>query len=236
MKKSIYISILFAFLAINTISAQSSIKGEGDVVKKEITLSSFDGIQLSIDANVVLSQGRMQKVVIEGQQNIIDNIKKEVKSNSWKIDYDKNVKGAKAVSIYITMPMVKDIVMSGSGTISTQGSFSELGDVDIVMSGSGEFNLIMEAEDVDLAMSGSGNITLSGSGKSFDVAISGSGDVKASTFVVSECAVAISGSGNVMVNVNGDLDVAISGSGDVKYKGDAKVQSRIVGSGNVVRM
>ncbi len=229
-------SILLAFLASNSIFSQSSIKGEGAIVKKEIQLAAFDGIVLSIDADVILTQGKTQKVVIEGQQNIIDNIKKDVKGDSWKIDYDKNVKGLKEVTIYITMPMIEDIVMSGCGTISTQGSFSGLGDVDIVMSGSGEFNFIMEAEDVDLAMSGSGNVNLSGSGKSFDVAISGSGDIKASTFVVSECDIAISGSGNVMVNVKGDLDVVISGSGDVKYKGDAKVQSRIVGSGNLVKM
>jgi NifU-like protein involved in Fe-S cluster formation len=236
MKKSIYISFLFAFLAINTISSQSAIKGEGDVVKKEITLSSFDGIQLAIDAHVVLSQGKVQKVVLEGQQNIIDNIEKEIRGGSWSIEYDKRVKSAKPVTIYITLSKISDIAFSGSGSISTTGKFSGLNDLDIAMSGSGDIRMEVEADDVDLAMSGSGNVQLSGSGAALNVAISGSGDVEASSFNVSACAVAISGSGDIMVFVNGDLDVAISGSGDVKYKGDAKVESRISGSGDVRRM
>lgn len=236
MKKPIYISILLAFLAINTISAQSSIKGEGDIVKQEINLSDFEGIELAIGADVVLAQGKTQKVVIEGQQNIIDNIEKEVKGSSWKIGYDKNVKNAKPVTIYITLPKFSDIAFSGSGSISTKGKFSGLGDLDIAMSGSGDIQLEVEADDIDLAMSGSGDVELSGSGKSLDVAISGSGNVDATSLPVSGCAVAISGSGDVKVHVNGDLEVAISGSGNVKYKGSANVESWTSGSGSVVKM
>ncbi len=236
MNKPIYFSMLFALLVCNTVFAQSSIRGEGDQVKQEITLSEFDGIQVAIAADVILMQGNTQKVIIEGQQNIIDNIQKDVRGGSWKIGYDKNVKGAKAVTIYITIPKIEDIAMSGSGTISTKGKFSGLGDMDIAMSGSGEIRIEAETDEVELAMSGSGNVQLSGSGRSLEVAISGSGNVEASTFNVSDCAVAISGSGNVAVYVNDDLEAAISGSGDVKYKGDAKVQSRVSGSGDVVKM
>jgi hypothetical protein len=236
MKNPIYISILMALFALNTISAQSSIKGEGDVVKQEIKLSDFDGIELAIGADVVLTQGKTQKVVIEGQQNIIDNIEKEVRGSSWKISYDKNVKSAKPVTIYITLQKISDIAFSGSGSISTKGKFSGLNDLDIAMSGSGDIQLEVEADDIDLAMSGSGDVDLSGSGKSLDIAISGSGNVDATSLPVSGCAVAISGSGDVMVHVNGDLEVAISGSGNVKYKGNANVESWTSGSGRVVKM
>jgi uncharacterized protein (AIM24 family) len=236
MKKPIYLSILLAFLAINTISAQSSIKGEGDIVKQEIKLSDFDGLALEIGADVILTQGKIQKVVIEGQQNIIDNIEKEVRGSSWKIEYDKNVKSAKPVKIYITMPKISEIAFSGSGSISTKGKFSGLGDLDIAMSGSGDIQLDVEADDIDLAKSGSGDVELSGSGKSLDVAISGSGNVDAASLPVSACAVAISGSGDVAVHVDGPLEVAISGSGNVKYKGNATVESRSSGSGSVVKM
>jgi len=236
MKNPIYLSLLLAFLALNTISSQSTIKGEGDVVKQEIKLSNFDGIELAIGADVVLTQGKTQKVVIEGQQNIIDNIEKEVRGNSWAIEYDQHVKNAKPVTIYITLPKISDIAFSGSGSISTKGIFSGLDDLDIAMSGSGDIRMEVETDEVDLAMSGSGNVQLSGSGKSLDVAISGSGNVEASSFTVSDCAVAISGSGDVKVYVDGDLEVAISGSGNVKYKGNANVESWSSGSGSVVKM
>jgi hypothetical protein len=236
MNKPIYISILLALFALNIISAQSSIKGEGDVVKQEINLDDFDGIQLALNADIILLQGKSQKVVIEAQQNIIDNIKKEVNGDSWNIEYDVKVKGSKDVTIYITIPEIENIAMSGSGSITSKGKFTGLDDVDIAMSGSGSINLGLEAEDVDFAMSGSGDVTLSGSGESFNIAISGSGEIQASDFSVTACAIAISGSGDVTVDVNGSLEVAISGSGNVKYTGDAKVESRIVGSGDIVKL
>ncbi len=239
MKNRIFLAGLLAMSFFVSTSAQNGnnvVKGEGEVVKQEFNLSELDGIQLSIAADVFLTQGKTQKVEIEAQQNVIDNIKKEVRNGSWNIEYEKNVKNAKDVRIYITLATIEDIVLSGSGSITTKGKFKDLDDVDIAMSGSGEIRFEADAEEVDLAMSGSGDVNLSGSGESLDIAISGSGDVNALSFSVEECAVAVSGSGDVAVNVSGELNVAVSGSGDVKYKGDAKIQSRIVGSGDVVKL
>ena len=205
-------------------------------MKKEVSLSDIEGIELAIDADVILTQGKQQKIVIEAQQNILDNIKKEVKNDSWRIGYDKNVKNAKDVKIYITMETIEKIVMSGSGTISTKGKFSDLDDVDIAMSGSGDIDFELESDEINLAMSGSGNVHMAGSADSFNIAISGSGDIKTDELAVEDCDIAISGSGHVTVHVTETLDVSISGSGDVQYKGDAKVQSRIIGSGDVVKI
>lgn len=239
MKNRFFLAGLLAMSLFVSVSAQSGnnyVKGEGELVKQEISLSAIDGIQLSIAADVILTQGSSQMVIIEAQQNVIDNIKKEVRNGSWNIEFDKNVKNAKDVTIHITMASIEDIVLSGSGSITTKEKFKDLDDVDIAMSGSGEIKFEADAEEVDLAMSGSGNVNLSGTGESLNIAISGSGDVNALSFSAEECAVAVSGSGDVAVQVSGELNVAVSGSGDVKYKGDAKVQSRIVGSGDVVKI
>ncbi len=49
-----------------------------------------------------------------------------------------------------------------------------------------------------------------------------------------QCAVRISGSGNVEINVKDELDATISGSGSVSYKGSpSKVNSNASGSGKV---
>src|SRR5690606_4565197 len=68
----------------------NGMKGEGPLVTKTIELAAFDAIGLAIDADVYLSQGS-QSVKIEAQQNILDNILKEVDGTNWKIKYDKNV-------------------------------------------------------------------------------------------------------------------------------------------------
>ena len=238
--KNMKLSIVLLGLSVlftSSIAAQwSSIKGEGSVVKKEISLADFDGIGLAIPANVFLTQGSSQKVVIEGQANIIKNIETDVKNGTWKIHYDKSVKKAEKVNIYITMANLRKISIAGSGDVSGKGAFKGMGDLAISIAGSGDVELSGDAKNVEVSIAGSGDVKMDGSARDVEVSIAGSGDVNLKALSAQNAEVSITGSGNCKVNVNGSLDVSIVGSGDVYYSGDAKVQSTVRGSGNVNKM
>lgn len=240
MVKHIGLSIALFLGGVLSVTGQGwktgSISGEGEVVKQEISLASFSGIDLGFNGDVILTQGSVQKVVVEGQQNIIDNIKRDVSDGKWRISFVESVKDAKPVKVYITVPRLDYIGLSGSGTITNTGKFAGLGDVDIAVSGSGDIAFNYDGVDSNVRVSGSGKIELSGSTKTLDVAISGSGDIMAKELVSAECEIHISGSGDAAVYVNGELETHISGSGDVRYRGDASVKARISGSGEVVKL
>ncbi len=238
MVHRMFIALCFLGLLLSCRSdAQSwmngSIKGEGDVVKQEISLESLRGIDLAFDGDVIITPGSNQKITIEGQKNIIDNIKHEVRNGVWHIAFDKNVKEAKNVTVYITLVGLEELALSGSGSIKSTGKFSGLKDLEIAMSGSGDIEFDYEAQSTDLRLSGSGEIDLSGASKSLSISISGSGDVKTKDLVAEDCSVHISGSGDASVLANKNLDIHISGSGDVTYAGSASVVSKISGSGEV---
>ena len=238
--KNLKLSIVLLGLSIlftSNLTAQwNSIRGEGAVVKKEISLDNFDGIGLAIPANVFLTQGSSQKVVIEAQANIIKNIETDVKNGTWKIHYDESVKRAEKVNIYITMADLKKISIAGSGDVSSKGAFKGMGDLAISVAGSGDVELMGDAKNVDVSIAGSGDVKMNGSARNIDVSIAGSGDVNLKALSAQNAEISIAGSGNCKVNVNGSLDVSIVGSGDVYYSGDAKVQSTVRGSGNVNKM
>jgi hypothetical protein len=236
MRKLTLLVVILAFTTGQHLWAQrwgQGMDGEGPVIKQEISLAGIDGFDLGIGGDVILTPGPTQKIVIEGQQNIIDNIKRDVSNGTWRIAYIKNVDEVKSLTIYITVPTIKYVGLSGSGSIASTGKFSSLKDVDIAVAGSGEISLDIEARETGVRLSGSGDIELAGSTESLEVAISGSGDVMTRELMASRCKVQISGSGDAAVYVNGDLETAISGSGDVTYKGDASVTARISGSGEV---
>jgi len=236
MRKLTLLVVILAFTTSQHLWAQrwgQGIDGEGAVIKQEISLAGIDGFDLGIGGDVILTPGNTQKIVIEAQQNIIDNIKRDVSGGTWRIAYIKNVHDAKPVTIYITIPTITHVGLSGSGSIRSTGKFSGLEDVAIAVSGSGNIKLDLDARETGVKVSGSGEIELAGSTQSLEVAISGSGDVMTKELVASRCKVQISGSGDAAVYVNGDLETAISGSGDVTYKGDASVTARISGSGEV---
>ena len=97
----------------------SGVKGNGEVVSKDLKLDKFTGIELSFSGDVIITQGATQKVRVEGQQNIIDLINTDVSGVNWKIGFVKNVNNHKNLTIYITIPTLTKIGISGSGSIKT---------------------------------------------------------------------------------------------------------------------
>lgn len=198
---------------------KQSISGEGSSVTKTLNIDQFHSLGVALNAKVILTQGNSQQVTIQGQANIIDLIEKDVDGGSWDIGFPSNysVKNYDKLTINITMPSFKALAIAGTGEIVTDGNFNNL-------------------NNVNMAIAGSGAMSISGSADNIKVEISGSGDIDVANLKSSNCEVAIAGSGDCKVNVNGDLDVSIAGSGSVRYKGSPSVSSSIAGSGSVRSM
>lgn len=228
-----FIVLLFATSACTQSWTGSGITGEGPKVTKTLNIDNFSGLALAISADVHIKQGGSQSVKVEGQQNIIDNLKTEVKNGVWKVGFEKNVRKHDPVTIWVTVPSVNELSVSGSGSIIGDSKFTSLGDLNLAISGSGNIKFDADSKRLDVAISGSGNMNLAGSTGASNMRISGSGDINAFDLTASTCDVKISGSGDSSVNVSEKLDVAIAGSGDVFYKGRPSVRSKVSGSGSV---
>ena len=239
MRKLTLLVAILSFLTSQSIIAQawgSGIDGEGEVIKQEISLPAMKGFDLGFGGDVIVTPGATQKIVIEGQKNIIDNIKRDVSNGTWRISYIKSVDNAKPVTVYITIPTIEYVGLSGSGSIKSTGKFSGLDEVEMAVTGSGDITMQIEAKETELHITGSGEIELAGTTRSLEVEITGSGDVMTKELVASTCKIQISGSGDAAVYVNGDLETQISGSGDVRYRGNASVTAKISGSGEVTKL
>ena len=209
------------------------ISGEGPIVKRSLDLDNFDRLVLTTNAKVYLRQGSTQSVEVEAQENIIDNLVTEVSDRTWKIRFDKSVRRYEGMKVYITIPTLTGVRLSGSGNIIGENTFTGLDELGVSVSGSGNISLAVEANMIDTHISGSGDISLAGRTDRHGISISGSGDIEAYDLVSNECKVRISGSGDCEVEVKDDLEVRISGSGDVNYKGRPRISSRISGSGDI---
>lgn len=233
------LAVMFSLLVLCTWNTQaqswwkSGISGEGPIVKRTLDLDGFSAVRLTNSANVYIRQGSPQTVEVEAQENIIDNLKREVKDDAWTIAFDQSVRRHEGMKIYITVPNLRALRVSGSGNITSESRFTGVEDMDVSISGSGNIRLEVESATVASHISGSGNIKLRGTTGRHEVRISGSGDVDAYELTSEACKVQISGSGDCDVDVSEDLEVRISGSGDVNYKGRPRISSRISGSGDV---
>lgn len=225
----------FGLLMSSCDSDGGPIKGSGPVVTEDFDLPDVTSISLSIDADVEITYGETQEIIIEGQQNIIDNIKKYVDSDGyWRISYYRSVKNHEGLTIYITTPDMDYITISGSGSVETTNHFPDQGDVLLKISGSGHIEYDAEVDIIESDISGSGSIHISGTAFEQRIDISGSGSVHAFDLITQETYIKISGSGSSEVYAEEILEVKISGSGNVYYKGNPQIDTNISGSGGVI--
>ena len=225
---TLFIFLLFAGLQLAM--AQTSQKRD---------VSAFSQISLRISANVHLQQGNTQSIEVKGKEDALQKLITEVNDRKLVIRFPSetffNRWNPGPIDIYVTVPQIDGLAISGSGSITSDGKIDSR-ILDLAISGSGDIKLgDLKAEKISSALSGSGNIHLSGSGNAAEmkIVISGSGNVKAIGFPVDNVEVKISGSGNCWVNSTKKLDVRLAGSGNVVYRGNPANDSSIAGSGKV---
>jgi hypothetical protein len=209
------------------------IRGNGDIHSEEFFLPEITGVKLSGVGDVIIRHGDAQEIIVETDQNLMTYVDRDVHNGLWTIDFDRCVKRLTRLTVYITVPNIKKVVISGSGSIRGLDVFNGP-ELDASLSGSGSIEFRYNADKIDAHISGSGNIDLYGTADFFNVNVSGSGDVRAFDMISQECDVFIAGSGDVRVTVEDFLKVRINGSGDVLYKGNPTIDVDISGSGSVI--
>ncbi|MEM8909468.1 MAG: head GIN domain-containing protein [Bacteroidota bacterium] len=209
------------------------ISGRGETISREVSMAEFIGIKLEIDAEVFVTQGNTQSVLIEAEQNIFNLIELDVQNDIWEIEFDECVRDYDDIQIFITLPTIRLLSIAGSGLIRGENLF-EVNRIDLDILGSGDIDVAIDALEVDAEIAGSGKMFLEGNAEEFDFETSGSGDFRAFDLSTQEGKVELNGSGDAEVQVANLLDIEINGSGDVYYRGFPALDVQISGSGRVV--
>jgi Putative auto-transporter adhesin, head GIN domain len=246
MKKAFFLFISF-FTLTSILTAQHEnwssgwgngkrVKGEGPSVTETRNVTGFKGFESGISADVFLKQSSTFKVTVEGQKNVIDLLKTDLKGDMLKITFEKgyNVSYREQLKIYIEAPSFEKLSMSGSGNVKAQNALTG-SKIDIGISGSGDFDLDnIKFVTTEFHISGSGDIEVSGETEKVAFHVSGSGDIKASDLKAQNVECHVSGSGNINCNAAKSLNALVSGSGDIRYKGKPEtVKTKVSGSGDI---
>jgi hypothetical protein len=208
--------------------------------REEREVSSFSEISLRISGKVHLQQGNRQSVRVEAKSSTLEEIITEVKGRTLVIRFKNSNLFWRSfnpgrVDIYITVPEINALSVSGSGDIEADSKIKSR-ILDLAVSGSGNISLKnLDAKRVKAAVSGSGDILIGKGGiaDEFEVAVSGSGNVKTENFEAKNINAKISGSGSCMVHAVDYLKARVSGSGNILYKGNPQIDSSVTGSGRV---
>jgi hypothetical protein len=208
----VYISLLFISCSKDRLTAS------GDKITEERNPGNFTGINASGSNPVHVVYGADFKVILKGSDNLIPHFKTKVMSSVLYLEYERTSVQHDDIEVFITMPLIDRVSLSGSGEVEIKGQFPDVDTFRASLSGSGEIEVdeTFNARQARVDISGSGNADLEKlNAKNADIDISGSGDVK--------------------IKVQDLLKAAISGSGKVYYWGTPQVNSDISGSGKVIK-
>lgn len=212
------------------------VSGEGPIIERIITLDSdIDEIELSIGSELIISEGATQEIIIEGQENLINLIEQDSRTDGskWKIEID-NCFDADGIIIRAQLVEFKALKIEGSGNVSSLDTLTKVDDLKIDIEGSGNINFtVASASKIQTQIDGSGRVKLFGQADENDIDIDGSGKVLAQELEAKDVKVQIDGSGKVEVWAVETLDVDINGVGDVCYKGMPAVTQDVNGVGSV---
>lgn len=250
MKKLLYFFILCGILS----QSCETIEGEGPVVTDTLNIAPFNKAALKGSFDLKVNYGPEQWVYVEGHQNIIERLKREVNNDRWNIELKRGNYRDFELTVYITTNNLEAINLNGSGNIRISKLIEEefnlgingsgntrvtdslvvTGQADFNISGSGDIDInYLESAGSDITINGSGDVKLNGQTGSSNIRINGSGNISAYNYYSEHCSINVNGSGDCEVNVTNQLTVDIDGSGDVRYKGQPELDVDINGSGSV---
>jgi predicted small secreted protein len=226
--------ILIAILALITVlftSCGTTIKGDGNVIKKEYEVDQFENIKISGGYEVILRQDSKSEIVISTDENLIEYIDVYVEDNKLIIESE-NWLDANELKVYITSKSFKNIDLNGAVELKSKSKIKEKY-ISIDGSGAVDIDIEIDSKKLNIDISGASEIDLKGNCDKLDVDISGAGELNAYDLITKEASIDISGAGSAKVNVSDELEVDITGAGSVAYKGNPEIDEHITGAGSV---
>lgn len=217
LKKGLSIAAVSAGLSLFSCSKER-ISGNGSTITETRNISGFTAITASGSTNVYITQGTAFKVEIKGYSNLLSYYETGLVNNTLQVGYKQNVNIKNDnIKVFVTLPVLNGLALSGSGSITTTGVFI----------GNTDFNA---------TVSGSGNIHFSnGATQNFYSKVDGSDSIYTLNMVADKAEATISGSGKIEITAGNRLNVKITGSGKVYYRGTPVITTNITGSGAVLR-
>jgi hypothetical protein len=232
-----------------------NVEGSGRVITETRPVPEFHAVALDTIGTLILDQGTSAALVVEGEDNILAEIKTEVDEGRLTINAPES-----NLRLHPTQPLVYRLTVRALDaiTLSSSGSI-EAGALNLPrlaarLNGSGSLALAqltaealtieangsgavavprLAATTVDVSLSGSGSVTLTGHTQQQAVSLSGSGRYAAPDLASQDAQVRVSGSGSAQVRVEATLTAQVSGSGSVLYTGNPHVTQQRTGSGVV---
>lgn len=217
------ITLLLVILAFPILSPANPVNatiitGNGTVKTQDRQVLPFHAIKVSGGIDVVLSQGKELKLQVEADENLISQIRTEVKDGVLKIYSEGSIRNAHTMKVHLTFQELDAITASGGCDIVSKQKLN-FATLKMDISGGCDIEFNCKADNLVCTQSGGCDVALSGEAQMGTFKVTGGCDLKAAEFRLKNCKIDASGGSDVTVNVTGELTITATGASDVTYYG-----------------
>jgi len=211
------------------------VRGNGKVITKARSVSSFDKLSVSSGLNVYFTQGDDIEVTVEADENLQSLIETKVKNNELivRVKATKSIRKAKMKNIYVVAPSLQAI-SSSSGSDFYSKSPLKGNDLMINVSSAGFVEAELNYNRLKCSSSSASNVKLKGTVNMAELVSSSGADIKAENLTVTKCKAKASSGSDIEVRVIESIDGKASSGGDITYFGNPKNVDKSESSGGYV--
>lgn len=212
-----------------------TVKGNGNIVSKEIQVSSFVGLRIDMIGTVRLVQSDIEKVVVETDENLQCYF--DAQNANGKLFVYAEIKLRNLVftkcEITIFLCQINSLDIHNIGDMVCDQPIILANPLEVRIKSIGNTQLYFEAPAVKLANKSLGDVTLTGRCENIQIENSGLGDFIAKELIVNELVIKNKSIGNIELYANKAISIGHSGVGAIGYWGDAVLKSVKYGTGQI---
>jgi hypothetical protein len=192
--------------------------------REDRKVDSFDKINVSSAIRLVLNIGDKESVTVETEENLLKQVKTEVKSGELNLYIDGHFNSEKGVVIRVTAKSIKEIEAGGATYVDVKDVIK--GDkLKLTINGASKMKTQIKVDELSLELSGASHVTLSGEAEKMKAEVSGAAGLKADNLKVKDADIETAGAASASIDVSENLKAEASGAGHIRYSGNPRNKS-----------
>jgi hypothetical protein len=204
-------------------AACNTVGGSGNVVSRQIDVTTFSRLQVSGTFTATVSVGDAEAVTVRIDDNLVDRLDVHVTGATLHIGLRSGTSVTNAtLEADVTVRSLSAVDVSGASDVTLTDPLASDA-FSIAVSGASRLTGAVEVEEGSMHVSGASDVELSGSATSATVTLSGASSFSAEHLTIDRLEIDLSGASDADVAVTGTLSAGASGASSLRYTGSPTI-------------
>jgi hypothetical protein len=200
-------------LATRSSSSSGPVEGSGVAATVVRTVPAFRSFELAGANQVSIHVGGRRSVILRGDHDLLPLVTTQVVGGTLVVSDTRSFTTNAPMSVEVTVPSLRDVRLSGSGSVSVDG---------------------LRAARLSAVLRGSGLVAVGGVANRVDATLGGVGRIDLGRLEARDVHALLAGTGEITVIATRSLEASVTGTGDIGYSGNPREITRTVtGTGSI---